>query len=172
MYKRVDVFLEGPDDTRFFDAILRPILESKYDYVQAWQYAGEKREKTKNYLRAVKAMKADCLFLRDINASPCVSAKKEVIRKTYPKVIEPSNVFIVVLEIESWYVAGLDNSNCKELGIRLSARTDQIGKEQFNRLIPKKFDSRIDFMIEVLKIFSLETAKRKNRSFNYFMSKI
>ena len=172
MYKRVDVFLEGPDDTRLFEAILRPILEDKYDYVQTWQYAGEKREKTKNYLRAIKAMKADCIFLRDINASPCVSEKKKAILKIYPKVIEPSNVFIVILEIESWYVAGLDSSNCKELGIRFSARTDHIDKEHFNRLIPKKFDSRIDFMLEVIKRFNIETAKRKNKSFGYFISKI
>lgn len=172
MYKRIDVLLEGPDDTRFFDAILRPILESRYDYVQTWQYAGEKHEKTKNYLRAIKAMKADCVFLRDINASPCVTAKKEAIQKTYPRVVEPPNVFIVVLEIESWYVAGLDNGNCKQLGIRLSAKTDHIGKEQFNGLIPKKFGSRIDFMIEVLKRFSIETAKQKNKSFSYFISRI
>ena len=172
MYKRIAVFLEGPDDTRFFDAILRPKLKSKYDDVQTWQFAGEKREKTKNYLRAVKAMRADCIFLRDINTSPCVSAKKKAIQKTYPKVIEPSNIFIVVLEIESWYVAGLDNRNSKQLGIRLSARTDHIDKEQFNRLIPKKFDSRIDFMVEILNRFNSETAKRKNKSFAYFMSRI
>ncbi len=172
MYKRIAVFLEGPDDTRFFDAILRAILESKYDYVQTWQYAGEKREKTKNYLRAVKAMKADCIFLRDINTSPCVSAKKKTIQKTYPKVIDPSDVFIVVLEIESWYVAGLDNRGSKQLDIGLPANTDHISKEQFNELIPNKFDSRIDFMVEVLKRFNPETAKRKNKSFAYFMSKI
>jgi len=113
MYKRIDVLLEGPDDVRFFDAILRPILRRKYDYVQTWQYAGEKRERINNYLRAIKAMKADSLFFKDINTSPCVAAKKETIQKVYRKVIEPANVFIVVLEIESWYLAGLDNGNCK-----------------------------------------------------------
>jgi len=172
MHKRLDVFLEGPDDVRFFDAILRPILESKYEYVQTWQYASEKRERTKNYLRAIRAMKADCLFLKDINTSPCVTAKKEAIQKAYRKVIEQANIFIVVLEIESCYIAGLDNGNCKQLGIHVSARTDKIAKEQFNGLIPKKFDSRIDFMVEILKRFSIETAKRKNKSFHYFISRI
>ncbi|MDI6767583.1 MAG: hypothetical protein QME52_12240, partial [Bacteroidota bacterium] len=49
--------------------------------------------------------------------------------------------------------------------------TDDTTKEQFNRLIPEKYDSRIDFMSEILNNFSFKTAKRKNRSFKYFIEK-
>jgi len=38
-------------------------------------------------------------------------------------------------------------------------------------LIPKKFTSRIDFMSEILKKFSIEIAKQKNNSFQYFVEK-
>ena len=34
--------------------------------------------------------------------------------------------------------------------------TDDLTKEDFNRLIPGKFDSRIDFMFEILKYFSID----------------
>jgi hypothetical protein len=44
-------------------------------------------------------------------------------------------------------------------------------REQFNGLIPKKFDSKIDFMSEILKRFSIRIAKQKNRSFGYFLKK-
>jgi len=73
MYKRMDVLVEGPDDERFVDAVIRPILEKHYDYVQTWRYAREKTERTKNYLRSIRAMKADYLFLKDINTSPCIT---------------------------------------------------------------------------------------------------
>ncbi|OGW18585.1 MAG: hypothetical protein A3G93_11920 [Nitrospinae bacterium RIFCSPLOWO2_12_FULL_45_22] len=41
----------------------------------------------------------------------------------------------------------------------------------FNRLIPNKFDSRIDFMLEILKYFSMGIAKQKNKSFSYFLER-
>ncbi|ACB52151.1 hypothetical protein cce_2803 [Crocosphaera subtropica ATCC 51142] len=46
-------------------------------------------------------------------------------------------------------------------------------KEQFNQSIPQKFSSRVDFMIEVLKAYSLNTVikKESNQSLVYFINK-
>ncbi|HII98687.1 MAG TPA: hypothetical protein HA272_05405 [Methanoregula sp.] len=44
-------------------------------------------------------------------------------------------------------------------------------KEDFNAVIPLRFDSRIDFMFELLKSFSLETAVKKNASFRFFYNR-
>ena len=38
-------------------------------------------------------------------------------------------------------------------------------------MMPERFDSRIDFMMEILKLFSPVTAMDKNSSFQYFMTK-
>lgn len=78
---------------------------------------------------------------------------------------------MVIKKIESWYLAGLDDSPCKQLGIPSYTNTEDITKEQFNRLMSKKFDSRIDFMQEILKYFQVEIAKQKNKSFNYLLEK-
>jgi hypothetical protein len=78
----------------------------------------------------------------------------------------------VIKEIESWYLAGLTAKDLEKLNIDYKKKkTDNLTKEQFNRLIPKKFISRIDFMQEVLKHFHLETAKQNNQSFKYFLEK-
>lgn len=167
----MDVLLEGPSDERFFDAVIRPMLQEQYDYVQTWKYAGEKQERIKNYLKSIHAMKADYFFLKDINISPCITAKKGAIQKDYDKLIDPANVIIVVREIESWYLAGLDDKNCKSLGLSKFSQTDDVTKEQFEKLIPEK-SIRIDLMIEILKRFSTETAKSKNKSFSYFLDKL
>ena len=78
---------------------------------------------------------------------------------------------VVKKEIESWYLAGLDSAACKQLKLPLSRNTDKITKEKFENLMKKKFDSRRDFMVEVLKYFSIKEAKGKNASFKYFADK-
>ena len=170
-YKQLWVIVEGNDDEKFFEKI-KPLLEKKYDSVQIWKYAQEPPKRIKNFLKSIKAMNSDYFFFRDINNSPCVTAKKKKLKKEYKKTIDVDNIIILIKEIESWYLSGLDAKKSKELKIRTFRNTDNITKEKFNGLIPKKFDSRIDFMAEILKRFSVETAKRKNRSFDYFMAKL
>ncbi len=111
-------------------------------------------------------MNADYIYLADINTAPCVSAKKEHIAAAYPH-IDQSRIFVVVKEIESWYLAGLDENKCRSLKVRSFANTEQVGKEQFEALVPKK-RSLVEFKIEVLRRFSIEVARQKNRSFDYF----
>lgn len=85
--------------------------------------------------------------------------------------IENDKIIVVIKEIESWYLAGLDDEEYKRFEMHTLSNTDDITKEQFNDLIPKKFDSRIDFLLEILKSFSIEIAKQKNKSFRYFSEK-
>jgi hypothetical protein len=170
-YRRMWVLLEGNDDERFFEKVIKPILSIRYDSVQAWKYTQETVKRTKNFLKSIGAMDSGYFFLRDINNSPCITAKKKSVKNKYRR-IDINNVIVIVKEIESWYLAGLDSKNCKKLGIKVFRKTDNITKEQFDKLRPRKFNSRIDFMIEILKRFSMETAKRKNKSFDYFIAKI
>jgi len=129
-----------------------------------------KRDKFSAILEAIKAMGADYLVIADYDCSPCVTSKKEWLHQ-HIKGLEPERTRIVIEEIESWYAAGLDEQGISQFGMPLPAGTDRLTKEQFNDMVPEKYDSRIDFMMEILKIFSLETARRKNRSFEYFLRK-
>jgi len=170
-YRQLRILVEGNDDERFFEKI-RPILEHKYDFVQTWQYQQKTSKQIKSFLQAIREMNSSYFFVADINRTPCVTAKKNSIKRKYGSKIDCDNLIIVAREIESWYLAGLDDKSCKELGLKPFKDTDGITKEDFNKLIPKKFDSRIDFMVEIIKRFTTETAKQKNKSFAYFMSKI
>jgi len=161
-YKQLWILVEGDDDERFFEKI-KPALEKKYDCVQpTYKYQQKTDKQIKNFLKSIKAMRSSYFFLRDINRAPCVTAKKNSVRRKYGTRIDVNNVIIVVKEIESWYLAGLNNKARKELGIRTFHSTDQLTKEDFDNLIPKKFDSRIDFMVEILKRFSIDCTFQKN----------
>ena len=171
MCRCIYVFLEGDTDERFFNVIIRPILGQRYAAVVPWRYAQRSKEDVKRALQSVRDGKADYLFLEDIDTYPCVTARKEDLLKTYKQRIDPTWAIVVVREIEGWYLAGLDDEARQEFGISPNRHrhTDDLTKEQFGSLMPRKFDSITDFMDEILKRFRVETAKGKNRSFCYLM---
>jgi hypothetical protein len=115
-------------------------------------------------------MGADYLYLADINAAPCVSARKERIQGKLPN-LDPARIAMVVAEIESWYLAGIDQSSSERLGVPPCRTTDSVTKEQFDHMIPSRFRKRTEFMVEILRFFSTETAKQKNRSYRHFLEK-
>lgn len=172
-YKSMVVFLEGLDDERFFAGIIKPILDKKYDHVKSFQYANEKPEEVRKYLKSIKATAgADYLFWCDINSDPCVTAKKQNSRAKYGKILDSDKIIVVIKEIESWYLAGLNDTSCKALEIKLCDSTNGITKELFEKFSLRKYKIRGSFLTEILYRFSISSAKRRNKSFSYFMSKI
>jgi len=170
-YSRLWILVEGNDDEKLVEKI-KPVFEKKYEFVQIWKYAQEPQKRIRGFLKSINSMRSDYFFLRDINQSPCITARKENVGNTYGPIIDLNKVVVVIKEIESWYLAGLEKKDSRELDFEDLNKTDDITKERFDSSIPAKFDSRIDFMQEILKRFSIETAKEKNTSFDYFMSKI
>ena len=164
------IFLEGDDDERFFDRFIKPMYEQIYDHVQLWKYAQIKKQKVNGFLRSINAMQAEYLFVFDMDESPCVTDKKERCASEFEKLSE-DRILIVCREIESWYLAGLNDEGCSQIGIPPSYNTDRMSKEHFDGIVPPKFVSRIDFMQEIMKVFDQNTALTRNASFGYFMQK-
>lgn len=164
------ILIEGNDDERLFSAKIKPEILNYYDYVKFIKWTHQKRDYIDRYIKSIKSMESDYIFIHDFNNSPCIANRKEKIKNAF-KSLDENRIFIIVQEIESWYLAGLDEEASKNLKIKNLKDTNFITKEQFNKLKPNKFHSRIDFMKEVLKNFSIETAKIKNKSFKYFFAK-
>jgi len=167
MESKLFIFIEGDDDERFFERIIKPIFENKNE-VHLVKYAQKKNEKIFQFLKSIQAMNADYIFVADNNGSPCITDRKQRIENDFQN-IDKNKILVVVKEIESWYLAGIDAGSSKKLGIKSFSNTEHINKSAFNDLKPKKFNSRIDFMSEILKLFSKDTAKMKNGSFSYFI---
>jgi hypothetical protein len=164
-YTRLYLLVEGDDDVRFVERVVIPKLSSRYDCAQPWKFAQKKKEKVNAFLRSIKAMGADYVLLADINAHPCFPKKKEALLQAFIE-LESTKTVIVVREIEGWYLAGLNDDN--PLGVQAPTDTSGVTKEQFNATMPKGFDSRIAYMIEVLKRFDTHAAATRNPSFLYF----
>ncbi|HEX3001133.1 MAG TPA: hypothetical protein VHN82_02005 [Methanoregula sp.] len=170
MKKRLFIMVEGEDDVRFFGRLIKPLIAPRYDSVEIIPYACIKREKVNRFLKSVILMKNDYIFVADIDNERSVRDKKQILYYRFSE-IDGGKIVIVIREIESWYYAGISGTLAQELGIPETGDTDDLTKEDFNARIPKKFDSRIDFMFEILKSFSLDAAAKKNTSFRFFVDR-
>lgn len=162
------IFVEGPDDERFFESIVNPLFRKKFSTIKIWKYSKEKIERRRNFVKSVKAMNADYIYVTDINKAVCITAKKEEV--TQKVGIDKDRIIVVVREVEGWYLAGVCGKNLKRLSISEMEDTNNITKEDLNRMIPKRY-SRILFMERLLSVYDIRTAKKKNESLKYFLSK-
>ncbi|MBC7327944.1 hypothetical protein H5T87_07500 [bacterium] len=170
-YKVLYIFVEGDDDEDFFRAIKEEIFGGKYNCIQIVKYAQKDPEYVEKFIKSIKAMKADYIFVADIDKFPCITARKANIRGKY-SFLDNEKILIVVKEIESWYLAGVDQAIRKKLKIKCSLpSTDDLTKEELKSLMPKKFLSFRTFLQELLKHYELQTARRNNKSFDYFLRK-
>jgi len=167
MKKRLFILVEGEDDIRFFGRTIKPLLSPRYDSIEIMPYACIKREKINRFLATVDQMQSEYILVADIDQERSVRDKKQILYYHFSNV-HGGSIVVVIKEIESWYYAGIPDDIAHKLGVPPMQSTDTLTKEDFNALIPKKFDSRIDFMFEILKFFSVEAAVRKNASFRYF----
>jgi hypothetical protein len=87
-YRRLFIWVEGDDDVRFFDKIIKWKLQKKYNSVEIICYAALKKAKIDNFLKSIKAMNADYIYATDINESPCVTAKKQKIKNVLRNIDE------------------------------------------------------------------------------------
>ena len=175
LINKIYIFVEGNDDERFFKSVILPYLK---DYkVYFIQYAQLKKKILIRYVQTIKDSGYVLIFTADLDELPGVTHKKKAIKNKYELldghrviVINNDDIVIVVKEIESWYLAGLPDEKADEFRIDRINSTDEVTKEIFNNIYHGKFHSRIDFMIELLKHFSIHCAIPKNHSFEYFVS--
>ncbi len=168
MFRRLIIFVEGTDDISFFEKIIKPILDNMYDDIRIISYSQKKIEKIDNYIKSIKSF-GEYFYVTDLNNSPCISFKKNIVLRQF-KNIDEERIMVVVKEIESWYLAGLTENHLKKLKIKHYKEKDCISKEEFDRLAPKSTSRKI-FMHQILDLFSIKEAKKRNRSFEYFVRK-
>ena len=170
-FRRFILFVEGDDDQRFANSILRPLLEPVCDYLEIYRYAQKRPSDVRRYIRSLDRIPdANYIFIADFDQGPCITLRKSRLIDRY-RSLEPERILIVRREIESGYLAGLDSDSCEELRIPTHGNTDGIAKEQFDDLIPSRFEDRVDFMEEILSRYDIGTARGRNGSFDYAMGK-
>jgi hypothetical protein len=165
---RINILVEGADDVRFFERALVPVLRTRYRKVRLIPYASLKRVAVNRILAGLMRLGEDYLIVADIDAEPSVGAKKQTIRQRFAEA-DLSAIAIVVMEIESWYVAGAEAAFLQGCGLQVPPSTDDLTKERFNELIPERYRTRVEFMIALLDRYSVEVGAERNRSLRFFL---
>lgn len=167
---RLYIFVEGNDDERFFEAVIVPLFKKYYKEVEILKYAQWKKKKVNLFMQSIETLGFEYIFTRDIDDAATLGAKIREMLERYEQ-LDCKTITIVISEIESWYLAGLNKKSSMEMRIEYFTDTEPIVKEDFNLVYRSRYRSRIDFMREILKRFSTTEAAQKNKSFKFFITK-
>lgn len=180
--KDIYIFVEGLNDIEFVNKILKPLLKMKYREVYPiptklpYKYGRKVMdiEKINSFVNNFRNRDdAEYIFMIDFdgmnypNPITIEEKKDELIQKIPSLDNNRHNILIVVEEIESWYLAGLDTNDAEFLQIPDYNNTEEISKEKFFSIIPSDYDE-LEFRLELLERFKVPIAVKKNKSFSYF----
>ncbi|MES9748512.1 hypothetical protein ABWK35_15395, partial [Bacillus safensis] len=74
--------------------------------------------------------------------------------------------YLVMKEIEGWYLSGLDEKALQTLKFKPRQDCNNIIKESFDSSIPRNKEKN-DFLNEVTNVFKIPVAKKQSPSFGY-----
>lgn len=168
-YRSLSIFVEGITDERFFENVMVNQLKQQFNQVRIIKYATLKPTKVSALVRGFKSFDgASVMFTADYDSKPSLGTRIHEITSKYDEV-NRHDICLVIDEIESWFLAGLSFEHCERLGVNYVKHTEHITKEDFFSLIPPHFDSRLDFLFEIIKVFNIRTARKRNASFAFFL---
>jgi len=78
------------------------------------------------------------VFVSDLDRFACYGLRRDQRKREYP-CLDESQIVVVNREIESWYLAGLDEATCGQLGVPFLQQTDGFTKERFTTCGPIGF---------------------------------
>ena len=130
------IFLEGNDDLRFFDSVLKPFFEEKYLVIKTFLFAEKPKIKNNKLLKSIHSMKYDYLVFSDLENNSCVTMKKEKLIKDKGD-FKSESIIVVKKAIESWYIAGVDTGFFKTVKRKDVLGSESIDKHKFREIISR-----------------------------------
>ena len=175
--KLVYFIIEGPDDERFFDKVVKPLFEQEGLITKCIPHACISRKERVKFIRSIKNFNnQDYVYAKDLDRYPCITSRKGSIIKELSYQVDDNKIMVVAKVIESWYLAGADEKTLKQLHVkrnnidRINKSTDTIDKIQFDGFFPKTIP-RSNIMLKLLENYNIIEAMNRNKSFNYFIRK-
>lgn len=157
-YEQIFFLVEGPDDTRFVESVIKPLLQHGGRDIETYEYSVKPDTEIKNFIDSI-----NCVDYRDYYFLIDEDLKWKLEKKF--NFLDNEKVFLVIKEIESWYMAGIDKKSANEIGITYFNSTNKLDKSKFNQEIPNSYISRSRFLMDLLEQFEIVEAKKSNESF-------
>ena len=161
------VFVEGPDDELYFTKVFAQYWGS-YKIIK---YAGMKNDKINSFIKSIDCIPdSDYIFFGDSDGVE-IGQKRQSLLSKFSN-LSPDKVYIVQLEVESWYYAGATEAICRKLKMKhFIFRTDNLTKEQFYSKLAHSSDRKY-VMCSILEQYILKLAITRNHSLNLFVDSL
>ncbi len=136
-------------------------------------YARDNKSRVNGKLKSTYSLRnqgnTDIIYLRDSDFNnhvrSIIDVKNEVIQDHN---VEIDDILIVIIEIESWYYAGLTPGNCKNLRIPIIPDANSVDKEILKISALKRKLILKEILLEIFEYFDISEAQNNNISFRYF----
>lgn len=169
---KVFIYVEGNHDKIFVDFILSEYVRNNMGIdLHPIPYAQKQPKSINKSIRS--KFRFEYLFLSDLDSRthPCITSMKQERFNKYDA-LDCSKIIIVKEEIESWFLAGVDNSLDEFKGWKIPFQTEGIDKEDFDKICKVSFDSKNDCLKEIAKVYNFDLAMERNTSFKYFLNRL
>ena len=165
------VFVEGDDDKEFFRFALGPQLNPQLE-IKYFKYQQKPPEWVEERLKGIANSKDSAyIYLTDKERDLSKEETIEAVENNYSE-INSDRIHVAVIEIESWYFAGLTEESSEKLDVQYFSNTNGMSKRDFKNVLPEDryTNSNIDsgYLMKILGEFSVEEAKETNNPFRDF----
>ena len=92
MSRVIHVFLEGEDDERFLNKIIKPELLKKYSKVKVFKYAQTTRPILEKFVTILKNSHATYIFFSDMDRATCYTKRKDMVKSKTVKNIDSTRI--------------------------------------------------------------------------------
>lgn len=168
---------EGIHDKKFFETFLKNDLLTATECKKLKPYKYKTDASAQKYIKTIKSRGDKFLIFGDADFQNTGTLKPknytELHKHFCSKFAVKTNcnklVFVVVEEIESWYLAGFDKIFCKKNNVKYHANTENVTAEIFakSRIRPEQTEDQ--FRNWLLKNnYSVTEASKRNKSFKRF----
>lgn len=171
------VFLvEGPDDKRFVETVLRPRIEGKPDVVK---YAQKSASDVNSLVSAFAGTCAEHYYVtdpdREVDArGNCQNCdERETHEQQRYDILDPFDVLVAVDAVEGWLLAGVSDAVASEGRVPVPSSTDHVGKPEFTAAFEEStFGSMERFVDRIFDDYCCDLARDRNDSFDYVASAV
>lgn len=166
------VFVEGKEDIVFVKNVLHNIFQKHSINLIPIPYQTTRNHEVKKHIRASRA-NHDYVLLSDLDSHsyPCITSRKDQRINELDGEITPDKIIIVVEELESWCLAGIDARIEEYADFVIPENTDDVTKEDFDEILSKTSFNKNKLFNYLSLNFSVDLAIERNKSFKYFLEK-
>ena len=167
------VFVEGKEDIIFVKNVIHNIFIKHSINVIPIPYQKTRKHDVINHIKTSKAKNQDYVLLSDLDSHtfPCITSRKDQRIRELDGEITPDKIIIVVEELESWCLAGIDTDIEEYSDFAVPESTDDITKEDFDEILSKTSFNKNKLLNYLSFNFSVGLAIERNKSFKYFLEK-